>query len=46
MCGDTPPLPHSSLWRGAYLYTGTTLPLRFTSALPHRPSSEEALVES
>jgi hypothetical protein len=27
MCGAIPPLPNTSLWRGAWLSTGTTLPL-------------------
>jgi len=29
MRGAIPPLPHTSPWRGAFLSTGTTLPLSY-----------------
>jgi hypothetical protein len=35
MCGAIPPLPNMSLWHGAYLSTGTTLPLTFSVEDPY-----------
>jgi len=47
MCGAVPPLPTTSSWPGAYLSTGTTLPLLYnpTSVAEFRSIERETEIE-